>query len=149
MPNWVTAKSNAYCAAACIDKNLTWCSESNTSYGRCYKDPKYIENRNICSSQTQSKALKLWSCPHTPASCGEEELLIGKDYERSFQFVGGNGGEKFLVKRASCRYKLMFPDTADQYDQLLLKVNKLTDAKLYTVSSPSYSSENYTEREAF
>ena len=91
----------------------------------------------------------MWSCPHTPASCGEEELLIGHDYERSFKFIGGNGGDKFLVKRASCRYKLMFPDTADQYDQLLLKVNKLTDAKLYTVSSPSYASENYTEREAF
>ena len=29
-PNSISAKSNEYCVAACIDKGLTWCTEVNT-----------------------------------------------------------------------------------------------------------------------
>ena len=49
---------------------------------------------------------------------------------------------------ASCRYKLMFPHTAAEYDQIVLKVTKLSDTKLFSVSSMSYQSERFIETQA-
>jgi len=36
--HFVTTKSNEYCVAACIDKGHTWCTETSSSWGRCYED---------------------------------------------------------------------------------------------------------------
>ena len=46
---------------------------------------------------------------------------------------------------AACRYKVLFPAEANHYDKIHLDVKKLTNARIFAISTLRYSSKNYTE----
>lgn len=52
---------------------------------------------------------------------------------------------KRFGNNSACRYKIEFPSEADEFDLLVLNINKLTDAKIYAVEALRYSSEDFIE----
>ena len=110
-----------------------WCAEPRTTWGKCFKGtPLPEEIGDNCSSKApkNSKGLKYWACPHRPDACGAEEVFLAGS--GAINFITGTD---FLVDGATCRYKVMFSDMADDYDKIFLTVNKLSNADVFVTES--------------
>ena len=125
-----------------------FCAMIRTEYGLCCPNPNYCKRWevNFCSYEAPraSKALKLFACPHTPTFCGREELFEAKPGKLST--IKPSGMYKFWLKGgALCRYKIIFPKEARQFDKIAVHVKNLENIKLYTVDTKRYSDDIFTE----
>jgi hypothetical protein len=55
------------------------------------------------------------------------------------------GSNRYLNRGATCRYKITFPQTGNDYDELTLQINKLENATLYAVDTLRFDATEFVE----
>ena len=115
----VKMSDSARCINECVLVGKHFCPGKKRLFGYCSPDKKQFkknDNEEKCSYEAPqgSGSLKWFSCPHTPAYCGREDVL---EATLKTQKKGPKGFfSEFLKDGAACRYEIGFPVNAGKYD---------------------------------
>ena len=139
--------SDSYeCKHTCIGQNKVFCPVANQTGGNCCENSQ-CNKVDYCSNDAavNSVGLQLWSCPFETSMCGYDVVLV-PNADGSSKTLSPSGNYKtWFVAGAICRYKLVFPLNAGQFDQIKIQVNNATRVQIYAVMTEKYDNPDATD----
>ena len=107
--------------------------------GVCCDDTN-CEKNDFCSfnAPIRNNALKYWACPSDPTYCGLEHLLVARGGISENIRPDGNSRSSFNQGQM-CKYKLMFPAEAGDFDQISVQVTDARRVTIYAAEAGAYS----------
>ena len=141
---FITSDSDV-CKKNCIDENNYFCPNAGGDAGVCCSGTTCKSN-DFCSyhAPIDNESLKYWACPHDPSYCGLEYNIVPQYNIAEFIKLRGDYENKFNFGQM-CKYKLMFPSTAGEFDQIVLLVSEAIRSTIYATETDDYSKPDTKE----
>ena len=139
-----TSTSGSKCKTSCIDQGLFFCSnDERATKGACCSSPADCapSTSSLCSFDSNASGLAYYTCPREVDVCGSKEVIIvDKNLGNTLElFSDWNGGS--MVNGSVCRYRLIFPFEAKDYDEIKVQIGSITNAIAYLIETPEFKSK--------
>ena len=92
-----------------------------------------------------SLGLKYWSCPHNLDVCGAKPFYVASRdvIKQSLQPTGAIATN--FTDGAACHYRIVFPQGAGEFDQILITLTDKTKTKVYLTETETFRSMKFEE----
>ena len=101
-----------------------------------------MSDSSLCSFDSNASSLAYYSCPRQINVCGSKEVITvddGGSPNILELFPDWNMGS--MVNGAVCRYRLVFPYLAKDYDEIKVEVGLISNAVAFLVETPEFKSD--------
>ena len=111
--------------------------------GTCCFGPEGCTKVDFCSSDTEkeSRSRKYFACPHSFKACGLEDLIVPNNSGETEIVSLNRDYQQNFWKGELCRYRLLFPPSAGDFDQMILTVNGAENVQIIISQAESYTSK--------
>ena len=131
------------CIYYCIFENNNFCPTIDGSSGLCCLDGKDCERNEFCSydAPIASTSLQYFSCPMKRESCGMDFIHV-PDVDGTVETIRPTNNFEDVFKGGEiCKYRILFPAKAEDFDKIKLKVQRSSKVRIYAVETASYFNE--------
>ena len=132
-----TETSESSSCKKCIDENNFFCQNAAGSSGVCCQDSDNCNEIDVGSyhAPINSIGLKYWACPHSLSTCGVENLYVPSDDGSASTIRPRGNYQKDFIQNSMCRYRLVFPSSAGEFDQIRFYLQSDQNVKVYLIET--------------
>ena len=135
----------------CIDESKVICQNANGSTGVCCESFEECKKRevDVCSYNAPQESiwLQYWSCPHALDVCGVENTFVPKSDGTAARVRPGGSYQRSINEFSMCRYRVLFPQVAGEFDQIVIDVGTLENVTAYLTETSTYKNLTFKEKE--
>ena len=119
---WSTTLSRK-CKETCIDQGLFFCSDNErATKGTCCTNPTTCSqsSNSLCSFDSNALGLAYYTCPRQVSVCGSKEVVAvtGESDKSTALELYSDFNQGQFVNGEVCRYRLVYPYQARDYDEI-------------------------------
>ena len=131
----------------CLEDQNYFCLNAVGSSGVCCDNYDDCDEVDVCSyyAPQSSIGLKFWSCPNDLAVCGVENLFVPNENGQSNTIRPRGNYQDSFNDNAMCRYRIIFPPSAREFDQINFILQKNENVSVYLTETITYKSLEYLE----